>query len=127
MSLINISIILAGLGVFFIIFGMFEIKKYNYKFLITIASLILVISLTLSYFQMSSPSYYGNKLFNFGYGIVLILSIFIGVYDYTHDYKLPNILALQNLSSSTKNILTILVLIAGIIVGLFISIYIYKI
>ncbi|BDZ71953.1 hypothetical protein GCM10025861_24700 [Methanobacterium petrolearium] len=44
-----------------------------------------------------------------------------------YDYKLSKILEFDNLSHSTKNILTIVVLIAGVIVGLFVGIYIYKI
>ncbi len=55
----NNYIMFEGLCAFLIVLGIFESKKYNNnKLLLSIAILILSISLILTYFQLSSPSFW---------------------------------------------------------------------
>ena len=118
-------ILLGGMGLFSIIISIFERKEYdNDKILILIATLILVISLILTYFQLSSPSYSGNRLGNYILAILFTLSIIIGTYDITQDYKLSKISKMENVGQKMKNIIAIFLLILGILVGLLIGIYI---
>ena len=51
----------------------------------------------------------------------------MGAYDFTHDYKLSKNLQMKNVSPKVKDIIAIILLIAGLIVGLLIGIYYYKI
>lgn len=127
-SLSNHIILFGGIGVFSIIISLFESKKYdNDKILILIATVILVISLILTYFQLSSPLYSGDRLGNYILAILCTLSIIIGAYDVSHDYKLSKISKMENVGQKMKDIIAILLLILGILVGLLIGIYIYKI
>lgn len=82
-------LILLGLGIFLIITGLFEIKNYrNNKLYLTITGVIFAIFLILTYIQLSSPLYQGNRLFNY-LAIILFSSVLIiGAYDFTHNYKL---------------------------------------
>jgi len=127
-SLSTHHILLGGMGVFSIILSLFERKGYdNDKILILIATLILVISLILTYFQLSSPSYSGDRLVNYILAILFTLSIFIGAYDVTHDYKFSKIIKMKNVSQKKKDIVAILLLIWALIVGLLMGIYIFNI
>ena len=83
-----------------------------------------MISLTLTYLQLSSPLYSGDRLGNYILAILCTLSIIIGTYDITQDYKLSKISKMENVGQKMKNIIAIFLLILGILVGLLIGIYI---
>ncbi len=119
------SIIFGGFGVFSIVLGIFSSKNYNSKLFLLISSLILVVSLIFAYFQLSSPSYSGNKLINYIFAILFVLITIFSAYDITHDYKLSKISKMENTSQKMKDIIAILLLFIGVIVGLLIGIYIY--
>lgn len=124
----NNYIMFEGLCAFLIVLGIFESKKYdNNKLLLSITILILAISLILTYFQMSAPSYSGNVFFNYLVAVLFVLIVILFAYDLTHDYKLSKISKMENTSQKMKDIIAILLLVMGAIVGLMIGIYIYKI
>ena len=120
--------ILAGLYVFVVITSIFEYKKYyNIKLYLVLIGAILVISLILTFIQLSSPSYQGNTLLTSLSAVLFIFLAILAIYDYTHDYKISKILQMRNVSPLTKNIIAITLLIIGSIVGLLIGIYYFKI
>jgi hypothetical protein len=83
-------IILAGFGILAITV-LFEIKNYRNNKLYFLIGLILAISLILTYIQMSSPLYPGDRLFRlFNYILTIgyTFGIIMAAYDFTHDYKL---------------------------------------
>jgi len=124
-SLSTHIILLGSIDIFSIIISFFERKEYdNDNILILIATVILVISLTLTYLQLSSPLYSGDRLGNYILAILCTLSIIIGTYDITQDYKLSKISKMENVGQKMKNIIAIFLLILGILVGLLIGIYI---
>lgn len=121
-SLIYQNLILSGLGVFLIIYTIFENKKFNIKLYLILIGVILVTSLILSFIQFSSPSYHGNMLLNLILAIFLILCVFSNAYDITHDYKLSKIFQtknqqLKNQSPIMKNV----ILVIGIIISVFVA------
>ncbi|MBI5458758.1 hypothetical protein [Methanobacterium sp.] len=127
-ALMNNSLIFGGFCIFGIVLSMFEIKKFdNNKLLLLIGALILAISLILAYFQLSSLSYSGNKLFNYFFAIVFILTVLLWAYDLTHDYELSKISLMENVSQKMKNLLAILLLVLGVIVGLLIGVFFFNI
>lgn len=124
----NNSIIFGGFCTFAIVLGIFKSKKYdNNKLLLLIAILILVISLILAYFQLSSPSYSGNMFFSYLVAVFFVLTVILWAYDLTHHQKLSKISKMENTSQKMKDIIAILLLVIGVIVGLLIGLYIYKI
>lgn len=124
----NNYIMFEGLCAFLIVLGIFESKKYNNnKLILSITILILAISLILTYFQMSSHSYSGNVFFNYLVAVLFVLIVILFAYDLTHDYKLSKISKMENTSQKMKDIIAIILLVMGAIVGLLIGIYIYKI
>ena len=127
-SLFNDYIIYGGLGLYLIIIIIFQDKKYfNNKIRVAVSTLILAISLILTYFQLSSPAYSENPLIAYILAILFSLIIIIDAYEITHDYRISKSLQMNNVSQKNKDIITIGLLIAGIIAGLLIGLYIYKI
>ena len=119
-------IILVGIGVCIILNSIFQSKKYdNYKLQVAIYALIFAISLILTYFQVSSPSYSGNVLIAFGLAILFLLAITTDAYDLTHDNKISLTLQMNNVSQKNKDIIAIGLLILGVIVGFLIVNYFY--
>lgn len=116
-------IILVGFGIWVFITSLFEIKNYQNKFYLAINALILAIFLILSYFQLSSPLYSGNKLISYILAILFTLMIIISIYDLTHGYKISKILQMNNTSPLVKDIIAIILLITGLIVGLWLGLY----
>ena len=120
--------LMAGLGIWVVITGLFEIKNYhNNKLYLIITGLILIVSSIISYMQLSSPLYQEKTLFNYFFAIFSILAIILGTYDFTHNNKLIKLGQMKNTSQKTKDIIAIILLITGLIVGLLIGIYFYKI
>ncbi len=120
--------LMAGLGIWGIITGLFEIKNYhNNKLYLIIIGLILIVSSIISYMQLSSPLYQEKTLFNYFFAIFSILAIILGTYDFTHNNKLIKPLQIKNVSQKTKDITAITLLTIAIIIGLLIGIYVYKI
>ncbi len=117
--------ILAGIGAYSVTTGIFQIKKNNSNKFLAIATLILAISLILTYFQLSSPSYSGNPLIACGLAILFLLLIIMDVYDAKHDNEISKILQMNNVSQKNKNIIAIVILILGLIVGFLIVKYFY--
>jgi predicted neutral ceramidase superfamily lipid hydrolase len=117
--------LLGGIGVYSIITGLFEIKKNNSNKFLAIAALILAISLILTYFQLSSPSYSGNLLIACGLAILFLLAIIMDAYDAKHDNKITLTLQMNNVSQKNKDIIAIGLLILGLIVGFLIVKYFY--
>lgn len=117
--------LLGGIGVYSIITGLFEIKKNNSNKFLVIAALILAISLILTYFQLSSPSYSGNLLIALGLAILFLLAIIMDAYDAKHDNKITLTLQMNNVSQKNKDIIAIGLLILGLIVGFLIVKYFY--
>ena len=123
------SIVLAGMGILSIILSLFENKNYNNKRLIfAVAIVILAISLVLTYFQLLSPSYSGNKLVNYSLAIIFTIMLIAIVYDFTHNYKISEIFdrkdqQLRDQSQLTKDSIAITLLIIGLITGLLLGIY----
>jgi hypothetical protein len=114
-GLFNDYIIYSGLGLYLIIIIIFQGKKYfNNKIRVAFSTLILAISLILTYFQVSSPSYSGNPLIACGLAILFLLIIIIDSYDITHDYRISKSLQMNNVSQKNKDIIAIGLLIAGI-------------
>lgn len=123
-SLATNYIVLGGMGLFSIIIGIFEIKKYNNeKLLLVIAALILSISLILTYFQQSSTLYSVDTLINYILAIFFALVIIMGAYDITHNYKISKNMQMNNLSQSRKDIIAIVLLLAGLIFVLLMGIF----
>lgn len=119
-------IILVGIGLCIILNSIFQSKKYdNYKLQVAIYALIFAISLILTYFQVSSPSYSGNVLIAFGLAILFLLAITTDAYDLTHDNKIALTLKMNNVSQKNKDIIAIGLLILGLIVGFLIVKYFY--
>ncbi|AEG17664.1 hypothetical protein [Methanobacterium paludis] len=115
--------ILAGFGIWVFITSLFEIKNYQNKLYLAINALILAIFLILTYFQLSLPLYSGNKLISYILAILFTLTIIISTYDLTHDYKISKILQMNNTSPLVKDIIAIILLITGLIVGLWLGLY----
>lgn len=121
-------IILGGIGLCIIISSIFQSKKYDsHKLQVEIYTLIFAISLILTYFQVSSASYSGNPLIAYGLAILFLLLIIMGAYDTKHDNRFSKILQMNNVSQKNKDIIAIGLLIMGIILGLWLGIYFYKI
>ena len=118
-------IISGGIGAYYIIMGIFQIKKNNSNKFLAIAALILAISLILTYFQLSSPSYSGNVLIVCGLAILFLLLIIMDVYDAKHDNKIATSLQMNNVSQKKKDLIAIGLLILGLIVGFLIVKYFY--
>ena len=118
-------IILVGFGIWVFITSLFEIKNYQNKLYLAITALILAIFLILTYFQLLSPLYSGNKLISYILAILFTLTIIISIYDLTHDYKISKILQMNNTSPLVKDIIAIILLITGLIVGLWLGLYYY--
>ena len=123
------SIVLTGRGILSIILSIFENKNYNDKKLIfLVAIVILAISLVLTYFQLLSPSYSGNRLVNYSLAIFFTIILIAMVYDFTHNYRISEIFdrkdqQLRDQSQLTKDCIAIIVLITGLIVGLLLGVY----
>ncbi|MFA0833623.1 MAG: hypothetical protein ACC609_06405 [Methanobacterium formicicum] len=109
------SIFLAGLGVVLIAYGIFMNKKYIDKLIVLIILLVLVISIILTYLQLLSPLFSGNKLTIYLLAIFVTLSYCLIIYDMTHDYKISKILEMNNINQRTKNIVFIIVSIIGVL------------
>ena len=125
---LDYNYLLLGLGIFFIMIGIFRLKEYdNPKLFIGVAALILVVSLILTYFQLSSPAFTGNMLVNYIVAIVSLLFIIIITYDFTHDNKMSRDIQMGDLSPLGKIVLVIGLLIAGLIVALLMNMFIFKI
>ena len=118
-------IILVGIGVCIILNSIFQSKNDNYKLQVAIYALIFAISLILTYFQVSSPSYSGNVFIACGLAILFLLAITTDAYDLTHDNKISLTLQMNNVSQKTKDIIAIGLLILGLIVGFLIVNYFY--
>lgn len=85
----NHVFLMAGFGIYAIIFGFFEYKNYNNnKLYLAIMGVILIISLIISFIQLLSPLYIVNKIEETVYSILFTLFIIIASYDVTHDHKL---------------------------------------
>ncbi|MBI5679522.1 MAG: hypothetical protein HZC47_01290 [Methanobacterium sp.] len=83
---------MAGVGIYCITTGIFEMKNYhNNKLYLAITGVILVTSLIITFIQLSSPLYTVNNLIETVFTIFLTFGIIIVTYDYTHDYKLSKI------------------------------------
>lgn len=121
-------IILAGFSIWAFITYLFKIKNYNNtKIYFTTNALVLIFFLILTFIQLSSPLYTGNLLISYILAAFFILTIIIAAYDFTHDYKISEIFQLRNLSQLTKDIIAIILLIAGLLVGLLLGTYYFKI
>lgn len=114
--------LLAGIGVFVIIYTIYENKKFNIKLYLILIGTILVTSLILSFIKFSSPSYHGNILLNSLLAIFFISWVILHAYDITHDYNISKIFEmkdqqLRNLNPFMKNIF----LVIGIIISVFVA------
>jgi hypothetical protein len=120
--------IFAGIGAYLFITTIFEYKKYhNIKLYLVLIGAILIISLISTFIQLSSPSSPGNTLLIYLSAILFIGLVILTMYDYNHDYKVSKILQMKNVSPLSKDIITIVLLIIGLIVGWLIGVYYYKI
>lgn len=83
------SLILLGFGIVFITSGLFELKNYyNKKLYIAIITLITTITLILSYIQLSSPLYHGNRLISSICSAGIVLTIIGSAYKFTKKGKI---------------------------------------
>lgn len=84
-----ISFIFIGFGMIFIISGLFELKNYhNNKIYTVIIAIITTITLILTYIQLSSISYLGDRLFNSICSVGIALILIWCAYDFTKKGKI---------------------------------------
>ena len=83
------SFIFLGFGMVFIISGLFNLKNYqNNKLYLAIITVTTTITLILTYIQLLSPSYLGDRLINSIFSIIIALAIVWGAYDFTKKGKI---------------------------------------
>lgn len=84
----SLTALYAGLAIIFIISGLFEVKNYhNKKAYLSLVAVITAITSILTYIQLSSPSYHGDKLFNSIFAILVLSGIIWMSYDFTKKWK----------------------------------------